>query len=222
MGFSKKEITVLFAHSLFCGINTEIATAVFEKHGCGVCEFSMGEIILSPSVTEKKAGLLLCGQATVSTADATKSTLLRYLHKGDLFGIANFFTDEPYVSLIRADQVCRVFFITEEAIYELLESDRTFLKRYLTFLSSRVCYLNRKIGYLTAGSAERRLALYLCSFEENEILFGESLSSLSVVLDLGRASLYRAFDRLVHDGYIEKSGRKVRIIHREAMLKAYQ
>ena len=222
MQFSKKDIATLLEHFLFCGVNAQTATAVFEKHACGVCEFSSGEIILSPTLTEKKAGLLLCGQATVSTADASKNTLLRYLHKGDLFGIANFFTDEPYVSLIRADQACRVFFITEEAICELLESDRTFLRQYLSFLSSKVCYLNRKIGYLTAGSAERRLALYLCSFEENEILFGESLSSLSVVLDLGRASLYRAFDRLVGDGYIEKDGRRIRIIHREAMLKAYQ
>ena len=89
-------------------------------------------------------------------------------------------------------------------------------------MSGRICYLNHKIRYLTAGSAERRLALYLASFEKDIIELDASLSSLSELLDIGRASLYRAFDTLIADGYIEKNGRTIRLIAPDAMIKDYQ
>ncbi|MBQ5661825.1 MAG: winged helix-turn-helix domain-containing protein, partial [Clostridia bacterium] len=49
-----------------------------------------------------------------------------------------------------------------------------------------------------------------------------SITSLSELLDIGRASLYRAFDKLCEDGLIEKDGRRIRIPDTEALLQAYQ
>ena len=84
-----------------------------------------------------------------------------------------------------------------------------FLYHYLDFLSGRIRFLNRKIGYLTAGSAERRLALYLASFQKQELVLKDSISSLSELLDIGRASLYRAFDALEEQGLIRREGRSI-------------
>ena len=222
MDLKEKDLNKIFAHPFFEGIDRANAIKCMQAHGCTVECFAEGEVIHSPSISEKRVGILLNGEAGVTTKDPSKNALLRFLRAGDLFGIANLFTDEPFVSVIRAEKKCRVFFLTERAIRALLESDRTFLYHYLEFLSGRICYLNRKIGYLTAGSAERRLALYLSSFDANEILLDASISSLSELLDVGRASLYRAFDRLVTDGYIQKDGRRIVILNSEAMLKAYQ
>ena len=83
-------------------------------------------------------------------------------------------------------------------------------------------HLNRKIRYLTAGSAERRLALYLSSFESETVELDASISSLSELLDIGRASLYRAFDTLIADGYIQKDGRTIHILDPDAMIQDYQ
>jgi CRP-like cAMP-binding protein len=172
--------------------------------------------------TEKSAGLILSGGATVTTTDTSKHALLRFLQTGDPFGVSNLFTDEPFATRIVSDKHCRVFFLPRETILSLLSASPAFLSRYLEFLCNRVCFLNRKIGYLTAGSAERRLALYLSSYGSGEILLEESLSSLSDLLDVGRASLYRAFDRMTEDGFIKKEGRKITVLNSEAMLKAYQ
>ena len=139
-----------------------------------------------------------------------------------MFGIANLFSDEPYVSEIRAHGACRVFMISEEAIRHLLENDSAFLYRYLAFLSGRIRFLNRKIGYLTAGSAERRLALYLVSLGRDSVRLDASISSLSELLDVGRASLYRAFDRLTEDGFLIKDGRNLTLLDADGMLRAYQ
>jgi len=222
MNFSEKDIKKIFRHPFFKDVEKEHALALLSEHNCSLETFSDGDMILSPSSSQKKVGFVMDGEASVTTKDPSKNALLRFLYDGDLFGIANLFTDEPFVSVIRAEKKCRVFFLTETAIRALLESDRAFLYHYLEFLSGRICYLNRKIGYLTAGSAERRLALYLTAFEKDEILLEESLSSLSELLDIGRASLYRAFDRLEKDGHIQKDGRRIVLLNSEAMLKAYQ
>jgi DNA-binding IclR family transcriptional regulator len=64
--------------------------------------------------------------------------------------------------------------------------------------------------------------LYLSSFQKDTIELDASLSSLSDLLDIGRASLYRAFDTLIADGYIEKNGRTIHLLAPEAMTKDYQ
>ena len=222
MTLTKKENEKIFRSPIFLGVDPLNAAEIFERCGCRTVDFEDGDIILSQNEVSHKAGIFLAGEAVATTADDSKNALLRFFKTGDFFGIANLFTNESYVSSIRAKKRCRVFFFTEEAIRELLETDKKFLYNYLGFLSGRICYLNRKIRYLTAGSAERRLALYLSSFEKTTIELDASLSALSELLDIGRASLYRAFDTLIADGYIEKNGRTIRLLSPEAMIKDYQ
>ncbi len=222
MTFSKSDAQKIWSHDLFSGIDRTSALEIFREYGCRVEDFKEGDPILSPESPTRFVGLILDGRATVKTKDVSKNTLLRYLQSGDVFGVSNLFSEAPFVSRITADKKCRVFLLPKEAIRALLDADGVFLDRYLAFLCSRVCYLNKKIGYLTAGSAERRLALYLASFDSDRILLDASLSALSELLDLGRASLYRAFDRLSLDGYIQKDGRSITVLSKEAMLKAYE
>lgn len=218
---TEKDIKKLLAHPFFSGLTREGLAPVLTDEGCCAQDFEAGEVIHSPRSPKRRLGVLLTGRAVVNTNGATKNALLRFMNAGDLFGVANLFTDEPYVSVIRADKKCRVLFLTEAAVHALLEREPAFLHRYISFLSGRVCYLNQKIAYLTAGSAERRLALYLSAQKHAELTLQISLSALSELLDVGRASLYRALDRLVADGYIEKNGRSIRILDRDALTNAY-
>ena len=217
-----KDWKKILKNPLFCRCDTERLSRVARECECEVLDFADGEVVLSPETEARAAGIVLEGRAMITTPDPTRSTLLRYLSAGELFGIANLFGNEPFVSRISAEGRCRIFFLTEAAARRLLEEDHAFLYAYLDFLSGRIRYLNRKIGYLTAGSAERRLALYLTAFETDQITLPESISDLSELLDVGRASLYRAFDRLTADGFLQKSGRTICLIDREALLRAYQ
>ena len=222
MVFSEKDLQKIMGNSLFAGSDKEQVKKIFTESGCCVKAFAAGEIILSPESEQKCAAILLGGKAVVNTPDPSKKMLLRFLGVGEPFGIANLFTDEPFVSIIRAHGECRVFLIYESAVRRLLENDSAFLYRYLNFLSGRICFLNAKIGYLTAGSAERRLALYLYSLGKEEFHLSVSISALSDLLNVGRASLYRAFDRLSEDGFLQKNGRSFHLPDPEGMLKAYQ
>jgi len=93
---------------------------------------------------------------------------------------------------------------------------------YISFLSGRIRFLNRKIAFYTSGSAERRVALYLSSFNSDEIEPDIPMNSLCELLDIGRASLYRAFDKLTDDGFIKRDGDKINIVNRQAMLDYYK
>ncbi len=222
MSFTEKDIEKLAKSDLFCHSQKEELARVLRNHQCHVKVFTDGEVILSPETTQRTAGILLEGKAVVHTPDPSRKMLLRFLDRGEPFGIANLFSEDRFVSIIHAHGDCRVFFLAEDAIGKLLESDRNFLFQYLGFLSGRIRYLNQKIGYLSAGSAERRLAIYLASFGEQNFRLPISISALSELLDVGRASLYRAFDRLEADGFLIKAGRNFTLPDRETMLNMYQ
>jgi CRP-like cAMP-binding protein len=222
MCFSDQDIKKITEIPLFKECDPTTFRSVLNECGCQIRTFADGEILRSPEDTDRVAGVILKGKATVTTPDTARNTLLRFLGKGEMFGIANLFSEAPYISVIRANGECRAFLLPEQAIRQLLERDTAFLYRYLGFLSGRIRFLNQKIGYLTAGSAERRLALYLRSLGKGSVHLDESISSLSELLDVGRASLYRAFDKLTEDGFIQKQGRSFTLLDPEGMLKAYQ
>ena len=222
MELSKKNLQKITAHPLFRRADPEQIREALLLHGSGVCSVHADGLLRSPDDRDRSVGFLLSGQATVTTPDPSRTVLLRHLRAGDLFGVANLFSAEPFISTVRAALPCTCVIFSEAAISYLIEKSPEFRMDYIAFLSGRICFLNRKIGYLTAGSAERRLALYLASLDASEIQLSESISALSELLDLGRASIYRAFDRLQADGLLTKIGRTITITDRDALYKAYQ
>ena len=139
MGLTKKESDKIFSSPIFKGIDFLQAAAIFERGGCVAIDFEDGDCILSPGETSHKAGIFLSGEAVATTTDDSKNALLRFFKTGDFFGIANLFTNEAYVSSIKAKKKCRVYFFTEQAIRDLLENDKTILYTYLRYLSGRIC-----------------------------------------------------------------------------------
>lgn len=213
---------VLSKNPIFAKIDSETLMNAIGGFGGSVRAFSARESILSPDSKGKSVVVILSGRAAVSTPDPSRQVLLRYLSPGEAVGVSNLFCDERFVSDIRAVSACRCLFLPEDAIRYLLDVSAVFREQYIRFLSGRIRFLNRKIGTLTAGSAERRLALYLSSLGSGTVRLEESISSLSTLLDVGRASLYRAFDRLTEDGWIIKDGKKLTIPDPAALSVAYR
>lgn len=161
---------------------------------------------------------ILSGEAAVYSSDEAHPVLLRCLGKGDIFGVATLYAAGGHISQIRAKRGLRMLLIPPDVIDELLRDSDNFRRAYLGFLSDRIAFLNRRIACVTAGSAERRLASWLLGLTDaDEFTLPVSVSDLSVMLDLGRASLYRAFGLLTEKQYIQKNGNRIHILNREAM-----
>ena len=185
-----------------------------------VKDFCSGDQIFSPSSVKKHVGIILSGTAIVSPVSGSENSMLKMISYPDMFGISNLYSrTQPFPSIITAKKNCRVLFIDGDSFMSLIENDTTSLKAYLEVLSDKIVYLNQKISTLTAGSTEKKLAFFLaensCNGEFSQTI---SMSALADMLNVGRASLYRALDCLSAGGIILREGKKIIITDKNALL----
>lgn len=197
-------------------------------------EYKTGQTI-SPKLdddgadSEKQLAVMLRGRARVLSSLDGSNAVLRDLTSGDIFGVADLFLGgngeaAREISHIVARSCCRVLFVPESAVRLLLREDENVMHAYIRFLGMRIRFLNRRIACFTAGSAERRLALWLDSLAEDgecSAVCDTPLGTLADMLDIGRASLYRAIDSLESDGFVRRDGKKFVLIDRNGMVEKY-
>ena len=214
----------LKSNSLFHGISDESIWELLNSPNTKIQSFKAGDTIYSPEANEKLLGIFLSGNAAVHSVDSAAGVLLRNLAKNDMFGLATLFGSRSrYISVVTAKKACRVLFLSAKDIRTLVEQNDTFSMNYIHCLSNKICYLNAKISCFTAGSPERKLAFFLCSQSpDNSFSLNISANALSEMLNIGRASLYRVFDKFVADGFIKKEGKTITLIDRDSMIQLYK
>ncbi len=205
----------LAAHPIFEGVNPKVLNRFFHESTMEIVAFPAGAVAYSSVNEGVRVGVLIEGSAQVQTGNtaSTEHALLKSMELGDMFGIANLYAeDEPFPCLIVAESACKILFLQGDAFKKVIESNPRALKNYLTFQSRKIVYLNKKILTFTAGSADKRLAVFLLENQRNGIFTPPcSMSELSDMLGIGRASLYRAIDSLAEGGLIEKQDKQLRI-----------
>ncbi|HOU10411.1 MAG TPA: Crp/Fnr family transcriptional regulator [Clostridiales bacterium] len=180
--------------------------------------YEKGEMIFSGGVSPAAMCLLLKGRARVTRGNA----VLSVLEPGELFGAVTLFAGKQQRSTdIRALTHCRTVFFGREPIEKLMETNRRMALDYIEYLSERVFYLTGKIEAYTAGSVESKLAGYLlknASTGADDRLRADigNLSALARLLGVGRASLYRALDKLESEQTVYRIGKTVFITGEEA------
>ncbi len=216
--FTKK----LAKFPLFDKVSAGVIKLALSSDDCFVKAFTSGEMLYGNAETRGSLGIILRGKAEVFSADPEKDVLLRTISVGDMFGVSKLFERADSLSTrVVSKGGTRVLYISSTALSEMLENDKTVMYNYIRFMEDRIRFLNEKIMYFTAGSTERRLALYLISLNKKTIRLSISMTDLANTLDVGRASLYRAFDKLSEDGYIIKSEKVIVIMNRDELLEHY-
>ena len=217
--------SVLRSIKLFEGVDEGILSSALESGEIEIFEYDAGEAIFSPADKRKKAVVFLSGSAEVYSADEGRSLLLRTFSRGNVAGVSNLFSQDDFSSRVIAVKKCEVLEFSPEGFGKIIESDKRAMYNFVAFLSGKIRYLNRKIVTLTAGSAERRLAYFLDSSlpeSTNESLeITVQMNALCEMLNLGRASLYRAADKLCEEGFIERNGKIIKVINRNGMMQKY-
>jgi CRP-like cAMP-binding protein len=213
----------LSALELFKNASPAVIKLALSADDCNIQVFGSNEKIYIPGQKGVALGIILRGKAEAFSADPGKDVLIRTLSAGDMFGVSSLFDkDAAFSSKIVSKGAARVLFISESSLSQLIENDQNIMYNYIKFMADRIRYLNEKIMYFTAGSTERRLALYLASYGKKSIKMTISMTDLANTLDVGRASLYRAFDKLSDDGYIIRSEKIVLLLNRDEMVEHYQ
>lgn len=180
-------------------------------------KYEQGEIITSAG----NITVVLKGSVSASKSSGDKKLIMRMFGAGNVSGVASLFSDEhDAVSTLTALNAVEVLIISGETISALIHSNGAFATDYIRFLTSRIRFLNSRIKAYTASGTEAKLALHLLFADETEageVELHVSYSRLADMLDIGRASLYRALDSLTAKGVIEKNGKRILIKNKAAL-----
>lgn len=194
---------------LFADLNEEKRTEAISMLGNPV-KFLKRESILCPYNKRLSLGIIVYGTAAAFSGKLIK----RSFAQGDVFGAASIFSEsEPYISDIRAISDALVVFLDESLLKRLFEAYPETALRYISFLSSKVVFLNRKIDQLSAGGTSGKLYQFLTdnSDSENSVSV-EGMASLARLVGMGRTSLYRALNELEQSGMIIRNNNTIRVV----------
>lgn len=187
--------------------------------------FTDGELIMDANYCD---GLptVICGSARIISGDSDRSAVLRTLGEGECFGAGTLFSKtSAHSTKVRSGGGCTIVTLPRELLSELLAGEAECAMSYISFLSDRISFLNKKITAFTAGSAEAKLAVYLTGLDADEdgcATLDTSLSALSSQLGIGRASLYRALDSFEAEGIIMRKSKTVTLLKPEVLRSMIQ
>lgn len=181
------------------------------KH-CSISEFSKGETVFGKQ-GQNELGILLKGKAVAACSTDDKSSL-KIFSTGELFGAASVFCKNSSFAKVKAKTSCRVLFITNEGVKRLISDNPETAFKYISFLSNRVEFLNRRIATFTSNQAAERLAKYILDNEGKGTLEGVNFASLARTLDISRASLYRARRELEMTGAVTFGSKTIKIVNK--------
>ncbi len=217
-----KFLNRLKENKIFSLANDDNLAHIISEGHCKLSQYSRGDIILSPILDERKIIIIISGSADVYSSRKDEGVMLTKLNAGNMSGVSNLFADADFGSYVIAHEKTEILEIDVLGVRYLIENDRDFNYGYINFLSDRICYLNKKIKYITAQTPEGALARYFDSVSEGDsFTLPLPMNSIADVLNIGRASLYRAMDNLIEGGFIQKDGKNINILDREKMLEVY-
>ena len=212
--WSRKELALLARTPLFQGIAEEWLRWAAESPDCFREHFDRETAIYSPKRFRRSLGVLLRGRARVTKGALVVSTL----EEGDLFGAAALFNRRTdYETTITALCPFSVAFFPEPLVAALMARCPDFCANYIRYLSGRIHFLNRKIESLTAPGAAGKLARYLLEESGESGTAACTATELARRLDVGRASLYRAFEELEGAGVIRREGKRIVVLDRAGL-----
>ena len=205
---------------IFKGTSDTERAKIIEELTPTFVQYKKGDLIFSRKKNGRAVGFLLSGECEILRVRQDGShVLLNRLLPYDSFGILSVFSqDEDYPTEIYARKNTAVLFFSTKDIFTLIENHPKISLNIINFLTERVVFLNAKIAAFSGGSVEQKLASLLYNqyrSQGSEFLF--NCKRCSEVLGVGRASVYRAIDSLVAEGYITYENKKIKIISPEGL-----
>lgn len=201
---------------IFYGLPSEEIERFLRRPGASICSFERGEPICLPGERSGSLGMLTEGSAQVSKGGAGRHVLMSTLQTGDLFGAVTLYgSNDYYLTRITARTPCTALFLSRALLDEMMRQNPQIARQYIAYLSDRIYFLNSKIDAFTGGTAESRLAAFLLANLDQDatgapvVRLRTSMSQLTQLLDIARASLYRALEQLEEAGAIRRDGRTI-------------
>ncbi len=165
-------------------------------------------------------GILYEGRLQIGAGQKADKVTLNRLLPGAVFGFSSLFAEgERFETNIHALSKTTVFWIPETLFGELMKTEPHLARNVISVQSEKIRFLNERIRFYTAPTAEEKVYTFLKKLpEENGVrILPCRMASLASRLGIGRASLYRAFEKLIEEKKIEKNGNQVVLTEERGM-----
>lgn len=212
---SRQKLQLVANTFLFRNVDEFTVERMLADERCEKRKYEKGSVIFDEGNFIRSLGIILSGEVRVekNTADG-KRLKMSTMGPGGCFGAAAMFHDRgKYLNVITAEKSAEVIFLSEGLITWAMQRDPVITENYISYLSDRIWFLNAKIAALTAGTAEQRLAVYLLEHGGA----ATSMTDLSSILNIGRASLYRALDDMEAQGLISRGNKSIEIKNEDGL-----
>ena len=179
--------------------------------------FKKGEVIYSANTYKNAIGYVISGTAEALSGNSD-GVFMKNFTKGSVFGVAAIFTDnDDYISRIIAKTDVEILFIKEDVLKYIFNKYPKTSLNYISFLTEKVRFLNNKLNLLSCQSAEETVYSYLSNISDSEgnAKIPVSMTLLSKMLGIGRATLYRCFDSLENERKIIRENNSIKVIKNE-------
>ncbi len=195
---------------IFKDADEKTLTRVLNTYGQSV-SYSKNDVVFSKDNYSPVICIIIKGEARVSKGE----TVISHLRDGEIFGAAFLYNQSyEFENTVTALTPLKVVIIEKSGIDELIKCDSSISFNYISYLSERIGFLNGKIEGYTKPSAEEKLMLYLkknADVNNGKCEISVSMTELSHVLHISRASLYRVIEALENQGKICRDGKKIYI-----------
>ncbi len=186
------------------------------KNEIEIISAKKGERVMGKDSFRRCLVLIISGEAVVSKKGLDgKATIMNTFHKGDVFGMATLFYEEAeFPSEITAGTNLKIAVLGKETVEKVIFENPGFARAYITLLSQKIHFLNKKLSAFSESEAHEKLLRWIMSTADGkeEFILPCSLTKLSSMLGIGRASVYRSFESLEKQGKIKKDGKKIVIL----------
>lgn len=212
---SEKEFELVHNSALMKGMSEASLSRLLAVCEYDIATYIKGDIVYSGEMFRRGIGIILGGKLLVTKENADgKRMIMSTLSKGEMFGAASMFNNEmKFATDIKAAADSKIIFLPEKVILRLVEREPTVSENYIRYLSERILYLNKKLYFLTAGTAEQRVSSFLMNnlSEVDETQLNMSMTQIAASLNISRASFYRALEAIIDSGAVIKNGKRMRI-----------
>ncbi len=219
MTVKKKVLEALCLTPLFAGVSPKQLSPLLENQAVKVEVFKKGDKVFNDEIPSY-FGFVIKGGVNITRPSS--GVLVAAADQGKFFGLAPLYAGEKkYDCNYTASAESKILFIDKTTFGVIMLRFSSVTSALLSLLADEVYYLNNKIDTFTGGTAENKLAAYLLeSFAGYKIMRLEiSYTKLAVTLNIGRASLYRAFDTFINEGILEKDGKFIRLLNEEKLIE---
>ena len=216
---SDQKLALICASGLFCGVDEIVVEQIISDRRCRCLRFSKGQVLGETMQLSHAMGIVLTGcvqmEKMLRQGGALKLALLR---PGDCIDGGAMFQSDGDLS-VKYTAVCSVdvLQLPKEIISRAMRRNFTVTENYIRYLSNQIRVFDEIISDLTAGSAEKRLAVFLLERCGTDGGFRGTKTELSHQLNMGRATLYRALGGLEKQGLLVCGNKTIQVTDLEGL-----